>query len=33
MKSLDPIRAKKIFIRKKLVHTSVSAIKASVVTL
>ena len=28
MKSLDPLRAKKIFIRKKLGHTAVSAIKA-----
>ena len=27
MKSLDPLRAKKIFIRKKLGHTAVSAIK------
>ena len=26
MKSLDPLRAKKIFIRKKLGHTAVSAI-------
>ena len=25
MKSLDPLRAKKIFIRKKLGHTAVSA--------
>ena len=33
MKSLDPLRAKKIFIRKKLGHTVVSAIKASSVTL
>ena len=33
MKSLDPLRAKKIFIRKKLGHTAVSAIKASSVTL
>ena len=33
MKSLDPIRAKKIFIRKKLGHTAVSTIKASSVTL
>ena len=33
MKSLDPLRAKKIFIRKKLGHTTVSAIKASSVTL
>ena len=30
---LDPVRAKKIFIRKKLGHTAVSAIKASSVTL
>ena len=29
MKSLDPLRAKKTFIRKKLGHTAVSAIKAS----
>ena len=28
MKSLDPLRAKKILIRKKLGHTAVSAIKA-----
>ena len=27
MKSLDPLRVKKIFIRKKLGHTAVSAIK------
>ena len=33
MKNLDPLRAKKIFIRKKLDHTAVSAIKASSVTL
>ena len=33
MKSLDPLRAKKKFIRKKLGHTAVSAIKASSVTL
>ena len=33
MKSLDPLRAKKIFIRKKLGHTAVSAIEASSVTL
>ena len=33
MKSLDPLRAKKIFIRKKLGHTAVSATKASSVTL
>ena len=33
MKSLDPLRAKKIFIRKKLGHTTVSAIKASSETL
>ena len=32
MKSLDPLRAKKTFIRKKLGHTAVSAIKASSVT-
>ena len=31
--SLDPLRAKKTFIRKKLGHTAVSAIKASSVTL
>ena len=31
--SLDPLRAKKTFIRKKLGHTMVSAIKASSVTL
>ena len=30
MKTLDPLRAKKIFIRKKLGHTAVSAIKASI---
>ena len=30
---LDPLRAKKTFIRKKLGHTAVSAIKASSVTL
>ena len=30
---LDPLRAKKTFIRKKLGHTMVSAIKASSVTL
>ena len=29
IKSLDPLRAKKTFIRKKLGHTAVSAIKAS----
>ena len=29
MKSLDPLRAKKTFMRKKLGHTAVSAIKAS----
>ena len=29
MKCLDPLRAKKTFIRKKLGHTMVSAIKAS----
>ena len=33
IKSLDPLRAKKTFIRKKLGHTMVSAIKASPVTL
>ena len=33
MKSLDPLRSKKKFIRKKLGHTAVSAIKASSVTL
>ena len=33
MKSLDPLRAKKTFIRKKLGHTAVSAIDASSVTL
>ena len=33
VKSLDPLRAKKTFIRKKLAHTMVSAIKASSVTL
>ena len=33
MKSLDPLRAKNIFIRKKFGHTAVSAIKASSVTL
>ena len=33
IKSLDPLRAKKTFIRKKLGHTMVSAIKASSVTL
>ena len=33
MKRLDPLRAKKTFIRKKLGHTMVSAIKASSVTL
>ena len=33
MKGLDPLRAKKTFIRKKLGHTAVSAIKASSVTL
>ena len=33
MKSLDPLRAKKTFIRKKLGHTAVSATKASSVTL
>ena len=33
IKSLDPLRAMKTFIRKKLDHTMVSAIKASSVTL
>ena len=33
MNSVDPLRAKKIFIKKKLGHTAVSAIKASSVTL
>ena len=33
VKSLDPLRAKETFIRKKLCHTMVSAIKASSVTL
>ena len=33
MKNLGPLRAKKIFIRKKLGHTAVSAFKASSVTL
>ena len=33
MKSLDPLKAKKIFIRKKLGHTAVYASKASSVTL
>ena len=33
IKSLDPLRAKKTFIIKKLGHTAVSAIKASSVTL
>ena len=33
IKSLDPLRVKKTFIRKKLGHTMVSAIKASSVTL
>ena len=33
IKRLDPLRAKKIFIRKKFCHTMVSAIKASSVTL
>ena len=32
-KNLDPLRAKKTFIRKKFGHTMVSAIKASSVTL
>ena len=33
IKRLDPLRAKKTFIRKKLGHTMVLAIKASSVTL
>ena len=33
MKSLDPLGAKKTFIRKMLGHTAVSAIKASSLTL
>ena len=33
IKILDPLRAKKTFIRNKLGHTMVSAIKASSVTL
>ena len=33
VKSLDPLRAKKTFIRKKLGQTAVSAIQASSVTL
>ena len=33
IKSLDPLRAKKTFIRKTLGHTMLSAIKASSVTL
>ena len=33
IKSLDPLRAKKTFIRKKVGHTMVSAIKALSVTL
>ena len=33
IKSLDPLRAKKTFIRKQSGHTMVSAIKASLVTL
>ena len=33
IKDLDPLRAKKTFIRKKLGHTMVSAIKASSLTL
>ena len=32
-KSLDPLRAKKTFIKKKLGHTAISAIQASSVTL
>ena len=31
IKSLDPLRAKKTFIRKKLGHTAVSAVYLSVV--
>ena len=33
IKCLDPLRAKKTFVRKKLGHTMVSAIKAPSVTL
>ena len=33
IKSLDPLRAKKTFMRKKLGQTPISAIKASSVTL
>ena len=33
IKSLDPLRERKTFMRKKLGHTAVSAIKASSVTL
>ena len=33
IKNLDPLRAKKTFIRKKLGHTMILAIKASSVTL
>ena len=33
IKSLDPLRAKTTFVRKKLGHAMVSAIKASSVTL
>ena len=33
IKSVDPLNAKKTFIRKKLGHKAVSAIKASSVTL
>ena len=33
IKCLDPLRAKNIFIRKKLGHNMVSAIKASSLTL
>ena len=33
IKCLDPSRGEKIFIKKKLGHTAVSAIKASSVTL
>ena len=32
MKSLHPLRAKKIFIRKKLGHTAVSAILKSLIS-
>ena len=30
IKSLDPLKAKKTFIRKKLGHTTVSAIKVTI---